>query len=173
MDPHHIKGLTPTVHTKRWKIKVPGFAFTDTQQLHVKSGNRDGARCPHSSLSSREWHVEEVFTPMSVVIQFNLKILNTRSGKHNQNSVTTKGRSNATLWTTDAAKTGQEEDAKHTLQFNTATCELMRGTFCPHSAHKKIFFWLVFQVIMVQRDWNHYFPSSNIHRNMEIFYNRA
>lgn len=133
---HNIKGLAPTVHTKQSKIKVPRFAFTDTQQLHIKSGNRDGARCPHSFLSSREWHVEEVFTLMAVVIRFSLTILNINN--KNQSSVTTKGRSNATLWMADAAKTGQEEDAKHNLQFNTATCELMRRPFCLQNAHKKI-----------------------------------
>lgn len=147
MEPDNIKGLAPAVHTNQSKIKVPRFAFTDAQQRRVKSGNRDGARCPHCSLSSRERHVEEAFTLAAVVIQFNLKILNINN--KNQNSVT-KGCSNETLWMAAAAKTGQDEDAKHNLQFNTATCELMREPFYPQNAYKKIFFWLVFQVLMVK-----------------------
>lgn len=37
------------------------------------------------------------------------------------------------FWTADAAKTGQEVDAKRNSQFNTAACELVWGTFRPQN----------------------------------------
>lgn len=68
---------------------------------------------------------------------------NSEHNNKNQNSVTNKGQSNATLWKADAAKTGQEEDAKHNLQFNTATCELLQGPFCPQNTSE-------FRVLIVE-----------------------